>query len=747
VDFELAVNLYSTAEVRDSMFGGALMIYNSGTVENCTLQTSRYTPGLISVLGAGVIMNNTAGTVAVGDGSVVQGNHIAGSAELGLWGIQSSGTANITKNWLLGNASGIQTAGGNVSGNLIANSAGVGLEINGNVTVTDNTFIGNAGNTIVIVSGTPTIQGNNLETNLGLYDIENQTANNIVADGNWWGTTNTSAIALRIYDYYDGMTTLGKVSYIPTAVGPIQTAPAYVRPVTLDPSSPVGIERVTFEVEFSRPMDVGYLPELSFQSVDNEAWVPVINTTNSGLPSDTVNAITKGLDNSLWFGTDMGAAHFDGINWTVYNTSTSDLPVDAVTAIALDPDGLVWFGTNGGGVARFDGMDWHIYNTTSSGLPADGVNAIATNSDGSVWFGTSAGAAHFDGVNWTVYDTSNSDLPYDVVTAIATDADGSVWLGTYTWAVHFDGINWTTYQVNWNGTEVTDIVTDKNGAHWFSSLGGLAFFDGITWKRYDPELYGLPELGAMYAAAPDPDGSIWLGVGNGAARFDGITWSTYSSYNSTLPELPVKDIASDQENSFWFGTMGGGVGIFRRQPVTPIQDNSGWLDNTHYQASFDFTSLIPRGDYRITVAGAVDTDGMEIIPNTSTIFTVDYAGAITDTSAPPAPHVTACTGLAVGDLSASWTASDPDSAITLYQYAIGTTPGGAEVINWTSTSASSFDLHGLSLNAGQLYYVSVKARNEGGLWSAAATAPGVAAGSDTCAVNLVDVYLPLVKKK
>ena len=53
------------------------------------------------------------------------------------------------------------------------------------------------------------------------------------------------------------ITTLGKVDYSPEATGPIQTAPAYVRSVTLDPESPVGIETVTFEVEFSRPMDTG----------------------------------------------------------------------------------------------------------------------------------------------------------------------------------------------------------------------------------------------------------------------------------------------------------------------------------------------------------------------------------------------------------------------------------------------------------------------------------------------------------
>ena len=46
-----------------------------------------------------------------------------------------------------------------------------------------------------------------------------------------------------------------------------------------------------------------------------------------------------------------------------------------------------------------------------------------------------------------------------------------------------------------------------------------------------------------------------------------------------------------------------------------------------------------------------------------------------------------------------------------------------------------------------MYYVSVKARNEGGLWSAAATAPGVEAGSGMCVVNIVHVFLPVVVKK
>ncbi|MEE8391923.1 MAG: PKD domain-containing protein, partial [Anaerolineae bacterium] len=44
----------------------------------------------------------------------------------------------------------------------------------------------------------------------------------------------------------------------------------------------------------------------------------------------------------------------------------------------------------------------------------------------------------------------------------------------------------------------------------------------------------------------------------------------------------------------------------------------------------------------------------------------------------------------------------------------------------------SFLRTGLNLTAGQTYYVSVKARNEGGLWSEAGVSSGVVAGSGTC---------------
>lgn len=71
------------------------------------------------------------------------------------------------------------------------------------------------------------------------------------------------------------------------------------------------------------------------------------------------------------------------------------------------------------------------------------------------------------------------------------------------------------------------------------------------------------------------------------------------------------------------------------------------------------------------------------------------------------------------DLSANWMSSaDQHSSIARYWYAIGTTPGADNVVNYTDNFSNlSVTADSLSLLNGQTYYVSVKAENGAGLES------------------------------
>jgi hypothetical protein len=171
-----------------------------------------------------------------------------------------------------------------------------------------------------------------------------------------------------------------------------------------------------------------------------------------------------------------------------------------------------------------------------------------------------------------------------------------------------------------------------------------------------------------------------------------------------------------------------GVGVLQGADEYPLVDNQQWPSSSLYRGTYDITSAIPKGIYRIEVSNIVDLDGMKIAPFSNATFTVDYAGAITDKTPPLKPVVTAIGNGNLTTLSANWISSDPESSITKYRYAIGTAPGGRDVVDWTYINKSSMTHTGLNLTAGVIYYVSAGARNEGGLWSITGVSNPVPAG-------------------
>ena len=77
-------------------------------------------------------------------------------------------------------------------------------------------------------------------------------------------------------------------------------------------------------------------------------------------------------------------------------------------------------------------------------------------------------------------------------------------------------------------------------------------------------------------------------------------------------------------------------------------------------------------------------------------------------------------------LSANWdAATDAESGLSGYQYAIGTTAGGTDTVAWTSLgNVTTVTKTGLSLVQGQMYFFSVQAVNGAGLTGSATSSNG-----------------------
>jgi ligand-binding sensor domain-containing protein len=196
-----------------------------------------------------------------------------------------------------------------------------------------------------------------------------------------------------------------------------------------------------------------YLPFYDFQDVGVDGVGTVWASGNAGLyrfdgsnwvsanipPANDVGNLGIDQQNNIWVGSITGLYKFNATSWTTYTTSNSGLPSNYINDIKADAGGVgIWFTTDVG-VVHFDGVSsWTLYNKTNSGLPANVCGPLDFAPDATLWVGCFdgntfpylGGVAHFDGSAWTTYTTANSPLPHNQVTSLAIDGSANVWVGT-----------------------------------------------------------------------------------------------------------------------------------------------------------------------------------------------------------------------------------------------------------------------------------------------------------------------------
>ncbi len=87
---------------------------------------------------------------------------------------------------------------------------------------------------------------------------------------------------------------------------------------------------------------------------------------------------------SIWVGTSMGVVKLNKVSGqrTFYNTTNSGLPGNSVTSMALEGNGRKWIGTSTGGVVSFDGVNWTVFDSSNSALPENNITAVAVEGNG-----------------------------------------------------------------------------------------------------------------------------------------------------------------------------------------------------------------------------------------------------------------------------------------------------------------------------------------------------------------------------
>jgi ligand-binding sensor domain-containing protein/signal transduction histidine kinase len=314
-------------------------------------------------------------------------------------------------------------------------------------------------------------------------------------------------------------------------------------------------------------------------------------TTRDGLPSNVVEAMTEGHDDSVWIATAAGIAHFSG---NVFSAQP-ELPGSGVRVLFADRDDALWVGSadglaryQNGAVAKYtmqdglannnvlsidqdqDGM-WvgttdglselkdgrFLTYTTSDGLPNNRINSLRADHEGSVWIGTAGGLSRFAGKQFSSFHAGEAPAN-EIILSMLEDHEGSLWIGTESAGLGMlKDKKFTTYtsREGLSNDLVKSIYEDGKHNLWIGTNGGgLNLLKDGKFTSYTTA-DGLSS-NVVLALAGDDDGNVWVGTPDGLNRFRDGKFKTFTSADGLANDF-VRSIYADHAGNLWIGTRGG----------------------------------------------------------------------------------------------------------------------------------------------------------------------------------------------
>jgi ligand-binding sensor domain-containing protein len=235
----------------------------------------------------------------------------------------------------------------------------------------------------------------------------------------------------------------------------------------------------------------------------------MLNNANSGMPANSIQDMSVGLDGMLAVATSSGVGRYVNGLWTNFTTAGAVLPSNLayVVEAGLNKKLYVGYATVGGrGLIVIDSNGVSsTYKTTNSTIANNNVLDVKQLANGSVAILTSSGLSIFNGTTFTNYTTPA--MPSIAVKSITEDTSGVLWIGVQgIGLVKFDGTTFTSVSSPSSG-KVT--LVDGNAVHSYSLTSS-------SWTTYSTAAGNAPLGTSTVVDAVWQNGSLWIATNNGA---------------------------------------------------------------------------------------------------------------------------------------------------------------------------------------------------------------------------------------
>jgi len=281
-------------------------------------------------------------------------------------------------------------------------------------------------------------------------------------------------------------------------------------------------------------------------------------TARSGLPQNSVAAVTQTQDGYLWFGTEEGFARFDGIRFATFSILNSKgLKDNFVQALAADADGSLWIGTRSELTRYQNGQFQSI-------IAADNpIYTVFAAKNGTVWVGSQDHLYSVDRGKARLYGARDG-CTFNEIHDIAEAPDGSIWFASAQGLVQLrEGrFKLFTQRDNLPENTILKVASASDGSLWLATRNGLAHWNGRLLEDYPAAR--LPPHARISSLILDRKGALWIGyVHNGIARLTVPPHGTASVmrylHRDGLPSDDVSKIFEDRAGDIWVGLAQGGA--------------------------------------------------------------------------------------------------------------------------------------------------------------------------------------------
>ncbi len=257
-----------------------------------------------------------------------------------------------------------------------------------------------------------------------------------------------------------------------------------------------------------------------------------------------------------------------------------------------DKEGNIWLSTNKNGLFRIKKT---IVRTIGKleGLSGDNILGLYQDSEGIFWAGTRGdGLNKIDGNKITYYTLFNSNssrsISSNIVHSIVEDTLGDIWIGNYQKGIDIitpEKVKHIDFGKTPDLNDIRALYRDHEGNIWAGTYGGLVKVDqhGEDHKIFDRS-DGLTGMQIRYITQAE-DNSYWIGtLDGGVSHYKDGKFQNYT-HDQGLSSNNIRSVYVDEfeEGVVWVGTENNGLNRIKNGKITFVNMEDGLPDyNIHW---------------------------------------------------------------------------------------------------------------------------------------------------------------------